>query len=94
MTTETAVSAAAAIMAELETLAHTAKTKCRDLRPLFKEINDNGDAGLLVTRSMSSKADALGTQFEADVWALHAELTELAKARGIDLPSTEGGGGR
>lgn len=94
METSTAVEAAAAIMSEVEGLAHTAKGKLRDLRPLFKAINDNGAAGLLVSRALASKADAIGTTFEANVWALHQELTEIAKGLGIDLPSIEGGGGR
>ncbi len=94
MTTEDAVAAAAAIMAEVESIAHTAKGKLRDLRPLFKDINDNGDAGLLLTRMLAGEADAIGTRFEADVWAFHALLTEHAKDLGIDLPSIEGGGGR
>lgn len=94
METSAAVEAAAAIMAEVEALAHTAKGKLRDLRPLFKAINENGAAGLIVSRSMSSKADAIGTTFEANIWTLHGELTEIAKTLGIDLPSIEGSGGR
>jgi hypothetical protein len=94
MTTDEAVAAAAQKMADAESAAKIAKDALRDLKPLFKTINENGDAGLLLSRSMAMQADALGTQFEADVWSLHRDLTEFAKALGIDLPSIESGGPR
>ena len=94
MTTEEAVAAAAQKMADAESAAKIAKDALRDLRPLFRTINDNGNVGLLLSRSMALQADALGTQFEADVWTLHRELTAIADTLGIDLPSIEGSGGR
>lgn len=94
MDTPAAVAAAAAILSECEASARTIKGKLRDLRPLFKDINDNGDAGLLITQEMAGLADTLGTSFEADLWSLHRQLTDLAKERGIDLPGIESGGGR
>jgi hypothetical protein len=92
--TDEAVAAAAQKLADAESAAKIAKDALRDLKPLFKDIHENGDAGLLLTRSMGMRADALGTQFEAEVWELHRQLTEFAKELGIDLPSIEGSGGR
>ena len=93
-TTEDNVAAAAQIMADVEDAAKIARDKLRELKALFTDIHNNGSAGLLLTKSLAKKADALGTQFEADVWALHREMTLAAQDLGIDLPTIESGGGR
>lgn len=94
MNTPDAVAQAAQILADCESVSHIVRDKLRALTPLFAAINANGDAGLLESRAMATKADALGTKFDADIWQLHRELTAIAVARSIDLPQPLSGGPR
>ena len=94
MNTPDAVDAIVAILADVESLAEQAKAKLDQLPAMFTDINTNGDAGLLISKASSLRARALGLGFKADLLQFHSDLTEAAKARGIDIPSTFSGGGR
>lgn len=95
-TTPDAVAAIAAAFADAETKAKSIRHAMRDASDAFKSINENLDppVGFLETTKFATRCDALATQFVADLYALHSDLTERAKALSIDLPSIEGGGGR
>ena len=93
-TTPDSVAAIAAAFADAETKANSILTKVRALKDEFDSINANGDAGFLITKKSFYAFDALVTQFNADLYALHSDLTVEAQARNIDLPSILSGGGR
>ncbi len=91
MQTDEAVVAASVIFGECEELAKQLKHKLRDLKPLLTDIANNAAASTLEARLIGTKAEAIGANVEADVWALHHHATEIAKARGIDLIGIAGG---
>lgn len=92
MDVQQAVAAGAAIFEDVEGQARAIKMRMRELRKVFEAIRDAGVAGSLETQEAATACDALATQFEADVWALHRKLTLSAQAKGIDLPQTRSGG--
>jgi hypothetical protein len=91
MSVEEAVAKGAEIFEGAEQRAHWIKKNFRDLREVFEAVRDGGHLGGLETQAMATEADALATQFEADVYSMHALLTERAKELGIDLPQRSGG---
>lgn len=92
MDVQQAVAEGAEIFADVEAQARAIKMRMRGLRKVFEAIRDTGAAGSLETQESACECDALATQFEADVWALHRKLTLSAQAKGIDLPATRDGG--
>ncbi len=93
-TTEEAVAAIAEVMADAESKAANIRHAARDAKAAFQDIHDNGDAGYLRSKAFATELDTVATAFEADLFDLHARMTEYAQERGIDLPGIEGGGGR
>lgn len=93
-TTPDAVDQIVAILSDVEALASQAKNKLDDLPALFRAINENGDAGELISKASSLRAKSLGLGFKSDVLQFHSDLTEAAKQRGIDVPGIFGSGGR
>lgn len=94
MSTKEAVAKGAEIFAEAEQRAHWIKRNFRDLREVFEAVRDGGHIGGIETQALAAEVDALATQFEADVYRLHAALTRRAADLGIDLPAPRSGGGR
>ncbi len=94
MTTDEAVAAIADAMADAESKAHTIRAKLTGLKDEFEAVNQNGDAGYLATKKFYTRGVAIAALFEASLFELHADMTEYAQAKNIDLPSVEGGGGR
>lgn len=92
MTTQDAVQAGAAIFADVEAKARSVKDQFRSLRKILETINANGDSGALDTQAFAAEADALATQFEADIWDMHRRMTRKAEELGIDLPALREGG--
>ncbi len=91
------VDAIVALMADAEALAEQAKGKLDAVPDHLKAINEdpeNVNVGLLISKAFGLRAKALGLDFKAGVWSLHSDMTEAAKARGIDVPGIESGGGR
>lgn len=86
-----AVAKGAEIFEGAEQRAHWIKKNFRDLREVFEAVRDGGHLGGLETQALATEADALATDFESQVYAMHAGLTERAKALGIDLPQRSGG---
>jgi hypothetical protein len=94
-TMEEHIQTGANIFAEAEDAARKIKANFRTLRKVFEAVRDVGHIGALECQEAATTADALATQFEADVWALHRRYTLRAQELGIDLPATrDGGGGR
>jgi hypothetical protein len=93
-TTPEAVKALADIFADAEVGARQTKDAFRSARKLLDEIRANGDAGALITQKFAGRMDALATQFEADLWSLHEEITLAAAGRSIDVPTLRDGGDR
>lgn len=93
MTTDEAVLAASTILGEAETIARNLKIKLRELKEPLAEVSSetNLGASILETKSMTLAAELIGLQAEADVWAIHRQMTEIAKARGVDLVGILGG---
>lgn len=94
ISTPDAVNQIVALLADTEALVDQAKNKLDQLPALFKAINENGDAGTLISTASSLRARAIGLSMKADVITFHSDLTEVAKQRGIDIPSVFSGGGR
>ncbi len=94
MTTEEAVAAIAAVMADAESKAANIRHAARDAKSAFQDIHDNGDAGYLRSKAFATELDALATKFEAALFDIHARMTEYAQERGVDLPGILSGGGR
>lgn len=94
MTTEEAVAAIVAVMADAESKAGNIRHAVRDAKAAFQDIHDNGDAGYLRSRAFATELDALATTFESALFDIHARMTEYAIEKGIDGLGTMGGGGR
>lgn len=74
-----------------EKWAAKAKKNAREMKQGFAIIHAEGALGGLESLAMATALDALATQQEADIYAMHAKLTEQAKELGIDLPQRDGG---
>jgi len=94
MTVEEAIAAGAGAFDRAETRARETKEEFRRMRKTFEVVRDAGRIGALECQALAGAADALATQFEADVWAMHRDLTMRAQELGIDLPVIAGGGDR
>lgn len=101
MTVEEAVAQGASAFEYAETKARKIKAEMRGLRDVFKTIRDAGLIGGLEAEALAGRCDALATQFEANLYSLHSDLTKRCQELGIDLPSppsgeigTMGDGGR
>lgn len=96
MSVEDAVQEGAAIFAKAEDRARVTKAGFRKLRKIIETIRDAGHIGALECQAVAGEADALATQFEADIWAMHRRFTLRAQDLGIDLPpvTRDGGGPR
>lgn len=92
MNTEEAVVVGAASFEKAESYAKEIKADFRDMRTVFEAIRDEFHIGGLEAQALAGRVDALITQFEADLYVEHSYLTELAKAKGIDLPQPKSGG--
>lgn len=82
--------------AEAEAALAEARRKVAALVPLMKEGHDLGLAGLLQTARMASDLrSAVGfiSRAESIVFSIHGEGTELAEAKGVDVPQPLDGGG-
>ena len=97
MTISSQVDAIMALMAEAEAAADTLKAKLDQIPDRLLAIQtdpENANVGPLIVKGFSLRARAIGLEAKAGVWSLHSDMTEAAKARGIDIPSIEGSGGR
>lgn len=91
---EEAVSAGAAIFADVEDALEGVAAKLRSLKGVFDAVAAGGHLGGIEAAALSLRARAMGVKMLADVFELHAQLTERAKEKGIDLPAPRSGGGR
>lgn len=91
----TTVPEAVATMAEhfdnWEKLAAKAKKAAREMKQGFAVIHAEGHIGGLDSLAMATDLDAMATRHEAEIYDMHAKLTAVAKAKGIDLPQRDGG---
>lgn len=91
------VDAIVALMAEAESAADTLKAKLDGVPAHLDAIHsdpENANVGSLIVKGFSLRAKAIGLDAKAATWALHSDMTEAAKQRGIDVPGIESGGGR
>lgn len=88
------IEALAADFAKSEDEARRQKVRARRARKHFEALRDAGVIGFLECQTIAGGYDALVTQFDADLYALHRRLTQRAQELGVDLPSTMGGGDR
>lgn len=91
-TLEEAVQHGASIFGEAEAKAKSIRAAFRDLDDVFKKVRDEGHIGGIECMALSAEADALATSFFANLTSMHANLTNIAKDKGIDLPAIESGG--
>lgn len=77
--------------ANAESAARAIKYDFRAMRKTFEAVRDAGHIGALECAEAACAADALATQFEADLWAMHRKLTLRAQELGIDLPALRDG---
>lgn len=94
MNTPDAVSALSQLFADAEALADQAKAKLDQMPDLYKAINENGDAGALISTASSLRAKSIGLNLKAALLQFHSDVTEAAKLRGIDIITPFGGGPR
>lgn len=93
-TVEHAVETMAEHFANWEKWAAKAKKNARDMKAGFAIIRQQGGLGGLESLALATALDSMATRHEAEIYAMHAELTEKAKDLGIDLLSIADGGGR
>jgi hypothetical protein len=93
-TVESAVETMAEHFANWEKWAAKAKKAAREMKAGFVIIRSEGYIGGLDSLAMATELDAMATRHEAEIYDMHAKLTAVAKANGIDLPSIADGGGR
>lgn len=93
-TVEQAVETMAEHFANWERWAAKAKKAAREMKAGFAVIRAEGHIGGLDSLAMATDLDAMATRHEAEIYDMHAKLTAVAKAKGIDLPSIADGGGR
>lgn len=86
MQTNEAVASIAEVMADMERRAHANAKAARQAKDAFKAISDNDDAPPLLTSKHYARLVALTAAHAAELLALHNDMTEDAKALGIDVP--------
>lgn len=97
MSISTHVDTIVSLMADAESLADQLKARLDAIPDHLSAIQtdpENANVGQLIVKGFSLRAKAIGLNAKAEVWSLHSDLTEAAKARGIDIPGIEGSGGR
>lgn len=93
MTVPEAIEAGAKIFADAEEAIEGIEKAFGDpLRHVFMAIHFGGQIGGIEAEAYAARAAAPAAQIKSDVYEFHAELTERAKAQGIDLPSPRSGG--
>lgn len=92
MTTQDSVQAMADAFESAEQSARQIKEDFRTFRKHLSVIRDEGHIGGLECQALAGEADALATQFEADLYAMHRRWTVRAGELGIDLPQPRSGG--
>lgn len=94
MNTEEAVAHIADVMADAEAKAAAIRQAMRSdqTKAAWHSLRDNLVIGNLETQSHFRRLDALATTFEAELFAIHWELTERARLLGVDLPQPLSGG--
>lgn len=94
-TTEEAVEAAAEFFATAENRLRANRHGMRTIvKDMLDRVNQDGHIGGIMKAALQAEADAIATRAVADIYAFHSKLTEIAKAKGIDLPAVADGGGR
>lgn len=93
MTNEEAIQQIAVFMADAENDATDLRDHARDLAPAFEQLSEMEQVSTLKSIAYASRIDYLTTRFRADLYALHSDMTEYAKAISIDgmLPQPRGG---
>jgi len=86
MTVQSAVQTIADKLADAEKHAAQAVKDFRQLRDEFAEIASGVPGTGLLTAKLHAQLVALATGYGADLLSLHHEMTEHAKALGIDIP--------
>lgn len=89
-----AVEAGVAIFADLEARAQECVTIAEGFVEVFETIRDGGHISNFECRALKMEAKAIVRGFQAQLHAFHAKTTQRAQLKGIDVPSTEGGGDR
>ncbi len=84
VTSTEAVAKIAEVFADIEKGQRQAIKAVRKLRDEYQAINNNGDAGALLTMAAFAEMDALVTGQYAQTLALHHRQTLEAQGRGID----------
>lgn len=95
MTNDEAVAKGMAIFAKLETMAEKVEDEARGLMPVFEAIRDNGVISNFECTALKLQARKIVLNFQADLWAYHAQCTQRAQLKGIDnVITTQDGGPR
>ena len=94
METSDAVAKIAEAYADAEAAAAKARKAFSGCSDAWDALQANGVIGYLETNKRRSRLRALVAQFEADLFALHADDTAKADEIGVDLPQPRSGGGR
>lgn len=89
-----AVDKGVAIFADMEAKAKDIKLRAKELRDVVETVRGAGLIGNLEATATVMQIEALTKKFEADLFGIHSALTQRAKALGIDIPTTMGGGDR
>lgn len=84
-TTPDAISAIAAVLAEIEKNQRQAIKKARKLRDEYQAVHDNGDAGALLAMASFAALDAMVTGQYSETLAFHLDQTRQAVHLGIDV---------
>lgn len=87
-----AVETMAEHFANAEKAAAKFKKAAREMKEGFKIIREQAGLGGIESHALATGLDAMATRHEAEIYAMHADLTERAKELGIDLPSIADGG--
>jgi len=94
LTNEEAVQKIADAMADAEGKAGSIRQSIRATKDAWEALRDGAVIGALEMQARFRGLDALATEFEANLFVSHAEMTRRAQELGVDLPGVFGGGGR
>jgi hypothetical protein len=92
METEEAVQKIADAMSDAEGKASSIRASIRATKEAWEALRGNFVIGGLEMQARFRGLDALVTQFEANLFAAHAEMTRRAGELGVDLPQPLSGG--
>jgi len=93
METSAAVEAGVAIFAVLEAKAQECKDAAAGFVAVFEAIRDNGVISDFECKALKLEAKQIVNSFEAALYAFHAKTTQRAQLKGIDIITTQDGGG-